>query len=167
MIPLSTSRLIDVLLSSWWFVVILVIILLAVLWMQHYRASRRQRSDMRKRPGINPVIILGMVTVFALVLLALPWYLGNMEDRQPQVAPHEVEEIAPENREEIVLKVEGMTCTGCESLIHQRVGEMDGVHFVKADHQLHETLIVFDKTRTGREQIVVVIEDAGYRVAGE
>ncbi len=162
---LINSGFLDILLSSWWFVVTLVLLLLAILWMQHMKASKRKRVHDRKHPGINPVIILGMVTVFALVLLALPWYLGTLENSQP-VTPVEIEEIDPENRMEIVLQVEGMTCTGCESLIHRRVGELEGVQFVRADHELHETTIVFDKTRVDRNQIVSVIEDAGYRVAG-
>lgn len=70
----------------------------------------------------------------------------------------------PANRTELTLKVEGMTCTGCEGAVTRRVGELPGVESVDASHTAGETTVVFDRTKTDKETITRTIADAGYKV---
>jgi copper chaperone CopZ len=105
-------------------------------------------------------------TVFiALTLLAMPWFLGSCENRNEQSQTELT--IDPENRIEITLEVEGMTCTGCEGLIQRRVAEIPGVESVKADHLSHEAVIVYDKSVTDVQDLKKAIEEAGYKVVSD
>ncbi|MEE4176856.1 MAG: cation transporter [Bacteroides sp.] len=156
---------IEKILSFWPFVVILVLLLLAVLWYQSIKTMRRRRKSGRKAAaGLNPVTTLGFVTVFLVVLLALPWFLNNMEDKAPTAT--KTTEIAPENRVETVFLIEGMTCTGCENAIINRVAELDGVQTVNADWQAAQTQVVYDQTKVTEDLIVGAIMAAGYTVTG-
>ncbi len=161
--PASKTGIIDRIITFWPFVVVLVLLLLAVLWYQHIKTMRRGRDTGRRRPaGLNPVVFLGIVTVFAVILLALPLYLNTLEEKmgkEPQAI-----EIAPENRMETIFMVEGMTCTGCENAIEKRVGGLEGVELVEADHVAMQTRVVYDKSRLTEEEIIATIVDTGYSV---
>jgi copper chaperone CopZ/uncharacterized membrane protein YidH (DUF202 family) len=164
--PASETGIIESIITFWPFVVVLVLLLLAVLWYQNIKTMRKGRETGRRRPsGLNPIVFLGIVTVFAVILLALPLYLNTLEEKmgkEPQA-----NEIAPENRMETIFVVEGMTCTGCENAIEKRVGGLEGVELVEADHVAMQTLVVFDKTKIGEERIIGAITDAGYSVTGK
>ncbi|MFO7977549.1 MAG: cation transporter [Bacteroidales bacterium] len=153
---------IDRILALWPFIISLVIILLLVLWYQNIQLRRRKRTSTRPARGINIMVILGIVTVFIVVLLALPWLLERMDNGSNQQETELI--IAPENRREVTFSVEGMTCTGCEDLIQRRVGDIQGVESVSADHQQMTATVVYDATRTGIPDIVSAIEGAGYQV---
>ncbi len=163
--PAGGDPTIERILTFWPFIIVLVLLLLTILWYQNIRTMRRGRQDPghRRRAGVNPVVFLGIVTVFALVLLALPWYIQTTHERIEEervVTPV----IAPEDRVEITLSVEGMTCTGCEALIERRVKELPGVESVEADHKEKTTKVVFDQTLTSIPEVSGTIEDAGYKV---
>ena len=156
----------DKIVSFWPFVVILVLLLLAVLWYQGIKSMKRQRkSGRRQTGGLNSVTTLGIVTVFAIVLLAMPWLVNNLGDKAP--AASEATDIAPQNRIETVFLIEGMTCTGCENAIINRVSELDGVQTVNADWQAAQTQVVYDKTKVNEDLIVGAIMAAGYTVTGK
>lgn len=157
---------IDKILSFWPFVVVLVLLLLAVLWYQGIQAMKRRReSGRRQTGGLNSVTTLGIVTVFAVVLLALPWLINTMGDKVPAAA--ESTEITPENRVETVFLIEGMTCTGCENAIINRVAELEGVQTVNADWQAAQTQVIYDKSKVTEAQIINAIMAAGYTVTGK
>lgn len=157
---------INKILSFWPFVVILVLLLLAVLWYQNIKIMRRRRASGRKAvAGLNPVTTLGFVTVFLVILLALPWFINKIEDKP--ITEQETTEIAPENRVETVFLIEGMTCTGCENAITNRVAELDGVQTVNSDWQAAQAQVVYDKTKVTEDMIIGAIMDAGYSVTGK
>ena len=47
--------------------------------------------------------------------------------------------------QELVLKVDGMVCSGCENRIQNALKNIDGVKKVQASHQKKEVKVVFDK----------------------
>lgn len=68
-------------------------------------------------------------------------------------------------RHHVVLPVEGMTCTGCETRIENALGKLDGVLDVSASHSRCEVEITYDGEKIGQEDIKKSIEKCGYRVA--
>jgi mercuric ion transport protein len=158
---------IQTILSFWPFIIALVLLLLVVLWYQYIQTRKRARKSPERRHTARPnqALFLGIVTIFALIMLAMPWFLGGFEDKIDKQQSEQM--IDPENRVEITLEVEGMTCTGCEGLIMRRVGEIPGVESVLADHMKHEATIVFDKSMTDRQVLAKTIEEAGYKVLSE
>lgn len=159
------NQTIDTIISFWPFVVILVLLLLAILWYQQVKNMQRVRQRGRHRPaGVNPLVFLGIVSVFVVVLLGLPLYLNNLTDKKEATNAESVV-IAPENRIELVLMVEGMTCTGCENAIQKMVKSLPGIESVKADRGASKTRVVFDKTLVDEQKIKSAISQAGYTVA--
>lgn len=158
---------ISAILAFWPFIIALVLLLLVVLWYQYIQTRKRIRRSPERRHTARPnqALFLGIVTVFALIMLAMPWLLDSFEDKVEQQQTEQI--MDPLNRMEITLEVEGMTCTGCEGLVQRRVAEVPGVESVRADHVNHEATIVFDKSLTDKEVLAKTIEDAGYRVVAE
>lgn len=66
--------------------------------------------------------------------------------------------------QQIVLQVNGMTCTGCENRIQRALGQLEGVKQARADHQANEVRVIFDPARTPEEEIRACITRAGYEV---
>ena len=66
----------------------------------------------------------------------------------------------------IILKVNGMRCTGCENRIKNAVGNIDGVKSVIADHTTGKVTVITDNDLS-KEVIKEALEDIGYEVVGE
>ena len=63
----------------------------------------------------------------------------------------------------IIIKVNGMHCTGCEGLVKESVSELDGVKSVKPDFKKSTVRLEFDEARVSLEQIKQKIDEAGYK----
>ena len=67
----------------------------------------------------------------------------------------------------VVLKVDGMTCTGCENTISNAVMQLGGVSNVSADHESGRVEVTFDTTLVDLKSISQAITDKGYTVKGQ
>ncbi len=148
--------------AFWPFIVALVLLLLAILWYQNIKNFRRgsKTSVARRRPGVNSIVFMGIVTVFAIVLLSAPYYFESFTKLQVP----ESTELPEEHRVETTLSVHGMDCSGCEGLVQRRVGSLEGVETVIASHVTEEVFIVYDRSKLSLEEISHIIEDSGYTV---
>ena len=63
-----------------------------------------------------------------------------------------------------ILKVSGMTCSGCVSKIEQALKAVPGVSSAKASLAQHEATVQFNEAQTSHEQLQSAIENAGYGV---
>jgi len=66
--------------------------------------------------------------------------------------------------EQLELRVNGMTCTGCEQRIQRALLQIDGVVRSAADHRAARVTIVFDPARTSAPVVGARITQAGYEV---
>jgi copper chaperone len=66
----------------------------------------------------------------------------------------------------VTLKVEGMTCAGCEQRLGTALRRVEGVSEAKADHRTGELNIRYDPEATDREALEERVVTAGYEVAG-
>ena len=60
------------------------------------------------------------------------------------------------------LRVTGMTCGSCESIVEQRVGSIDGVQRVSADSDAES--VVVEGAKGIREAVATRIQNTGYDV---
>jgi copper chaperone len=65
----------------------------------------------------------------------------------------------------IDLKVEGITCGGCEKSICNALLEQNGVSEVTASHETGVVAINYDESKIQQQQLKQAIEDAGFDVA--
>ncbi|MFN3555869.1 MAG: heavy-metal-associated domain-containing protein [Bacteroidales bacterium] len=147
--------------SMWPFIVVLVLLLLTVMWYQAIKNHKRrkgQTTSVREKHNPQSFVFVGIVTVFAVILMAAPWYIQSFDTGQSQ------KDISEGNRTELVLTVHGMDCGGCESLVQRRVGALDGVESVAASHTREEVYVVYDKSKLSEGLIAQTIEESGYTV---
>lgn len=64
----------------------------------------------------------------------------------------------------VTFKVEGMHCAGCASTIQRLLQRTDGVKRVSAYFNPGEARVLYDPAAVSEDQLVAVIEKAGYRV---
>lgn len=67
--------------------------------------------------------------------------------------------------EKIQIKVEGMTCGGCENSVKKALSTHAGVGDVAASHEAGTVDIDFDPAQIQQAQLEQAIEDAGFDVA--
>ena len=68
--------------------------------------------------------------------------------------------------EEIVLKVNGMMCGGCENRVKNAVQNIDGVESVIADHNTGKVIVIKNKN-ISKNIIIETLEDIGYEILKE
>ncbi len=66
-----------------------------------------------------------------------------------------------------LLRVDGMTCEGCENTIKKMVGKIEGVKEVNASFTDSLTTVVFDTSLVNIVVISEIINNLGYKVVGE
>ena len=73
-------------------------------------------------------------------------------------------EISTSHLAKYEIKVDGMTCTGCEQTIQSAVSALDGIKKIKASHTEGNAFVVFDTTLTDTSNIRMKIDATGYKV---
>ena len=67
---------------------------------------------------------------------------------------------------EIIFKVNGMMCEGCENRVKNAVGNIEGVENVSADHITGKVTVTVNDD-VSKEVIKETLEDIGYEIVGE
>ncbi len=142
---------------------------LAVLGFAWYQKLKPKTSKMDcdceeegKTPFMQTKTFLGIVTVFALLMLAFPHYSSVFYPKENK----EVIMVSEANVEKAVFEVSGMTCTGCEEHVKHAVNELPGIVDVEASYEEGKAVVSFDKTRANVDEIKSAIDDTGYKVTG-
>lgn len=103
---------------------------------------------------------LGIITVFAFVMMAFPYYSKVFyPDSQKQVTNVDASKLIT-----LDLKVQGMTCESCNLHVEHTVQEINGVYKSKADFKTGQATVTFDPSKTSEESIVESINSTGYKV---
>jgi len=103
---------------------------------------------------------LGIVSVFAVLMLAFPYYSSVFyPDNKKDVVIVNASDIKT-----IRLDIEGMTCQACDSHVAHAAQEVDGVIEAKADYTTGKAEVKFDKTKTTKIAIVNSINATSYKV---
>lgn len=63
------------------------------------------------------------------------------------------------------IRVDGMSCGGCENAVKNALRTLDGVHRVDADHEAG-TVEIAVKSDVSDDVLRTAIHDAGYEVVG-
>ena len=66
----------------------------------------------------------------------------------------------------VTFKVEGMHCSGCAETIQALLERSAGVQKAAASFDEGEARVLYDSQTVTEEQLVAVVEKAGFRVAG-
>ncbi|HIC31873.1 MAG TPA: mercuric transport protein MerTP [Flavobacteriaceae bacterium] len=144
----------------------LTILVLGFAWYQKLKPQKEIdcECDTDEKPKfIQSKTFLGIVTAFAIIMLAFPYYSSIFY---------------PDNKKEVVIvnqsdiqtinfDVEGMTCAGCEENIKHAVNELDGIINSQVSYAEGKATIEFDRTKTNEMEIELSINSTGYKVTGK
>ncbi len=145
----------------------ITILVMVFAWYQKLRPRTQEEIDCACEEDEKPSFwqsrkFLALVTLFATVMLAFPYYAhifypsGKTAKEVAYVSENDVDEVS--------ISVEGMTCSGCEAHIEVEVNKLDGIIAVKSDYQKAITLVKYDASKTSAEEIKKAILRTGYTI---
>lgn len=106
---------------------------------------------------------LGIVTVFAFLMMAFPYYGSAFYPK----ADKEIIIVSSDNIQEVTFNVSGMTCASCEEHVIHAVNELPGIISVTANSDDANAHVKFDNSKTDIAFITKAIDATGYIVTGE
>ncbi|WP_339921016.1 mercuric transport protein MerTP [uncultured Flavobacterium sp.] len=115
------------------------------------------------KPGnpklIQSKIFLRIVTVFAVIMLAFPYYSGVFYPNTEK----QIIVVDKLNIQSTEFKISGMTCASCE----EHVNKLNGIVTSKVSYENGNAIIEFDSTKTNETDITKVINSTGYKVTNK
>lgn len=103
---------------------------------------------------------LGVVTVLAAVLLAFPYFSGNLLKSNAPVATAPALETVQAN-----LTIKGMTCAGCEVSVNHALNATPGVLTASSSFSEGKAVVKFDQRKVSADQLAKAVTKAtGYAV---
>ncbi len=113
-----------------------------------------------KEPFLQSKLFLGIVTLFAAVMLAFPYYSSvfypNIDKDDMAVNASTIYEVS--------MAIEGMTCTGCEEGIKHAAMKVPGVLDANANYNTGSATIKYDQSTSSEQDIIDAINATGYKV---
>jgi copper chaperone len=67
--------------------------------------------------------------------------------------------------DEIILKVEGMTCGHCQMHVEKALSELKGVKKATVDLGKKTATVIYEAGTVTKDQMVKAVEEAGYKAA--
>lgn len=141
-------------------------LLIAFAWYQKLRPQVQKEIDCQCEEGEKPPFIqsntfLGMLTLFAGLMLAFPYYSHAFYSQSDTQASASFQE---KPTQKLVLDIKGMTCAGCEAHVEQAANKVEGIQKAKASYAEGKAEIEFDPTRTNPEKIMDAVKTTGYKI---
>jgi len=140
-------------------------LVLAFAWYQKLKPRTKEEiacacEEDEKPAFTQSKMFLGLVTVFAALMLAFPYYTDVFYP-EPQ---KQVIVVESKNVKTLNVNIEGMTCDACQNHINHAVNELDGIVLVNSSYQNGNAVIEYDATQTDLEEIRKAINSTGYTV---
>ena len=151
------------------YLIVLTIGILGFAWYQKLRPRTAEEiacacEDDQKPSFWQSKRFLGIITVFAGLMLAFPSYShvfysdgGGMDT--PLIAEQD-----STKTNKIIIDVKGMTCAGCESHIEHEVGLLKGVKMVNATYSTGSATVEYLPSKIDQKSIIEAINKTGYTV---
>lgn len=144
----------------------LTIVVLAFAWYQRLKPRTQDEIDCACEEDEKPSFwqskkFLGIVTIFAAVMLAFPHYSSIFYSNNNAA---EIAIVESNNVEEVTYEVSGMTCESCNLHVEHAVTALPGIITAKADYVEGTANVKFDKTKVSQERIKEAINGTGYKV---
>ena len=103
---------------------------------------------------------LGIVTVFAGLMLAFPLYAHIFYPNTEK----QVIVVDKSNIQTVEFSISGMTCAGCEEHVKHEVNKLSGIIKSTASHENGNAIVEFDNSKINIAEIESAISVTGYTV---
>jgi copper chaperone CopZ len=142
------------------------LLVLGLAWYQ--KLKPRKEIDCECETDEKPKFIpskkfLGIVTAFAIVMLAFPYYSGIFYPKTEK----QIIIVDKSNISTTEFKISGMTCASCEKQVNYEVNKLNGIVNSKVSFENGNAIIEFDRTKTNENEIEKAISSTGYKVTAK
>jgi len=147
----------------------ITVLVLGFAWYQKLKPRTAEEiqcdcEEDEKKPFMQTKTFLGIVTVFAALMLAFPNYAHIF---YPSNDNKEVVIVNASDIQTLTFDVKGMTCEACEEHVKHAVNELPGIIKAEASHKEATSKVEFDQTKVSVTQIEEAINGTGYKVVGK
>lgn len=115
----------------------------------------------KKASFLQSKTFLGIVTVFAILMMSFPLY-AKMFYPKPKAQAATLAMV--DNKQQIKFTIQGMTCEGCEQHVNNELSKLAGVLAYKTSYATRGSLITFDSSQVDVNTIAAAINKTGYTV---
>jgi copper chaperone CopZ len=141
----------------------LTILVLGFAWYQ--KLKPKKQIDCNCETDENPKftqskMFLGIVTVFAGLMLAFPMYAHVFYPKTEK----QVIVVYKSNIQTVEFTISGMTCASCEEHVNYEVNKLSGIIKSTASYESGNAIIEFDNSKTSPAEIKKAINSTGYSV---
>jgi copper chaperone CopZ len=145
----------------------LSIVALALAWQQKLKKKEGDIDcnceTLKKTSFIQSKVFLGIVTVFAFIMMIFPLYAGVFYPKQKAASSIFAN---VDNKQSVKFIINGMTCEGCEAHVNNELSKVAGIITYKTSYPNRSALVGFDSSKTDVKKIENAINNTGYRVTG-
>ena len=144
----------------------LTILVLGFAWYQKLKSKKQIdcNCETEEKPKfIQSKTFLGIVTSFAIVMLAFPYYSSIFYTKTEK----QIIIVDKSNIEKVEFTISGMTCASCEEHINHEVNKLIGIVNLKASYENGNTIVEFDNSKTNISEIEKAINSTGYSVTAK
>lgn len=144
----------------------LTILVLGFAWYQKIKPKKQIdcNCETEETPKfIQSKLFLGIVTTFAIILLAFPYYSSIFYPKTEK----QIIEVDKSNIHKVEFTIIGMTCASCEEHVNHEVNKLIGIISSTVSYENGKAFIEFDNSKTNISEIEKVINSTGYSVTAK
>lgn len=144
----------------------LTILVLGFAWYQKLKPKKQIdcNCDTEEKPkSIQSKMFLGIVTVFAIVMLAFPYYSSIFYPKTEK----QIIVVDKSTVQKAEFTISGMTCTSCEANVNHEVNKLTGIINSTTSYDNGKTVVAFDNSKTNIAEIEKAINSTGYSVTNK
>ena len=109
---------------------------------------------------IQSKMFLGIVTAFAIVMLAFPYYSSIFYPKTEK----QIIVVDKSNIQKVEFTISGMTCASCGEHVNHEVNKLTGIISSNASYENGNAIVEFDNSKTHISEIEKAINSTGYSV---
>ncbi|KMQ72255.1 MULTISPECIES: mercuric transport protein MerTP [Chryseobacterium group] len=144
----------------------LTILVLGFAWYQKLKPKKQIdcNCDIEEKPQfIQSKKFLGIITAFAIVMLAVPYYSSIFYPKTEK----QIIVFDKSNIQKVEFSIRGMTCTSCGEHVNHEVNKLKGIINSNASYENGNAIVEFDNSKINITEIEKAINSTGYSVTNK
>jgi copper chaperone CopZ len=141
----------------------LTILVLGFAWYQKLKPKKQIdcNCETEEKPKfIQSRKFLGIVTAFAIIMLAFPYYSNIFYPKTEK----QIIVVDKSNIQKVEFSISGMTCASCEEHVNHEVNKLTGIISSNTSYEKGNTIVKFDNSKTNVSEIEKAINTTGNSV---